>query len=201
MKWKRDIIWIAILVGLVLFLIKPNSDSDREESLYLDLETIYETTDSTEIDFINCFHHLDTLKSLQTIGCSNQFYSYLDEETLLAIRFPKNQYYLGCHELNIKHVSDIEPVVQLLIYEKGKAHLGNRCTCFQIEDEPEPIDTFSVASAQLSIGGTFAIDSLWNSTLLKSVWFEHAEFRSKKGEKRTISNQLFWRIPDLGTAG
>ena len=185
-----------VLLGILIIgkfnSFKLNTTNKIDEVSYID-------SLKNKINIDSCFNLIDTSNQHMTIGCVNHFYTLLDDATVISTQFPRSESFLGCE--NIIFNPPGYKAIQLLIYEKGKAHLENVCTCLINTEAPKPIKTYTLISGDLLIVGIAPPDTFWNGTPFKSTLFEKAIFQSADGDQKIIRNKLFYNIPDMGQSG
>lgn len=139
----RDNIYLVILLSLIsisVFIFYSQSSSDYSDS---DDRPTVPTKESDNIKYKidSCFNAVDTSLQLPALGCANNFYVLVDDQTVISIEFPGGETYIGCSKIIMAPPYNYN--IQIQQFEKGTANLQNRCTCIINDKAPKPIETYN----------------------------------------------------------
>ena len=177
-----------LVAGLKVLRFKPEITKETE---YEKINTISKSFD--------CFEEIDTSKRLISVGCGNAFYALVDSQHVLKIQFPNSKNYIGCSKFLVDTIYEQE--MYLLKYDRGRAHLGNICSCIRFNDAPKPIKKLKIKEGKLIIAGSQNPNKADSNLSLKTIWIESAVFSDSLGIKEKITDKLLFKIEDLGIVG
>ena len=152
--------------------------------------------------FSDCFNSADSSYKQEAIGCSNTYFKVVNDRYVLKIILPSSLNTISsCKEIEIDS-SNNNLQVTLIIYRKGDASLANICTDIQITNAPIPLRSIQKCSGKFKLGIDEYIDYYGNMRPSVSILVESLIFWDEMTQQEIkITNELFWKVLDLGFAG
>ncbi|MDF1696684.1 MAG: hypothetical protein P1U56_12660 [Saprospiraceae bacterium] len=194
-KVTLSLIMVILCISIVVYNINPN----LSRRLLPPIPSCFESPQEKEIAKKNCLSQIDTTHQLPAFGCGNWFYSILDTERILQIRFPATDQFNTCSPFTIDSV--FQQDLYLIKFPKGKAHLQNKCTCLINDSAPQPIESYKIVTGELIIAGSPSPKKTYNDLPLKTIWIDQAIFRSESGSIEKVENKLLYKVIDIGPIG
>lgn len=151
-------------------------------------------------DLFSTFGKVDSVQILESIGCYGGYFGRLDSKYVLKI---PSSIYSEEKGTTTYSLDELGEPCELIIFNKGEAHLGNICTdLIQIGlPKANRILTTTTGKIKVYIGNP---EPLWRDTVnnayveIERMTFFDSESNQKKIE---IKHKYLWKVVNLGTPG
>lgn len=142
-----------------------------------------------------CFESIDTTQFQETKACSGYYYKKIKNKFVLEIRYDSIIQFDSCIHVYIDTINS-NKFSKLFTYKDGDASLFIFCNDYG--DDHVPITSSDKAFGDFYI----RFYKSHNNGPTVSIWINTLTFIDpKSGQKTTISNELLWKIEDLGFYG
>lgn len=152
-------------------------------------------------DFEIKFAHADTTKAGESVACIGGIYKLINDKYVIHFTSELPVQFDSCYTIDFKDINR-KLKAELLIFTNKKSNLVNICTDLISPNNPEPLRTAYTESGKVLFGYSNPTKLYGNQTQSSSIWIKELIFVDPKtGEKIKISNELLWKVLDLGTPG
>lgn len=138
---------------------------------------------------------------LSTVGCTAGNYLLIDDTYVLKFH---HDYVIedGYSRQVSTNDSYVDHIAELMVYEKGRAHLGDRCTDILMDSVSQPLMVLKNCRGDLTIGKTHRTNRFGVDVSELSVRVDELIFRdSTSNTKFRIQDVVAWKIENIGAPG
>lgn len=186
-----------IIFIVVVIILSSACDNPKESGIFDNVKDTI-VIDNTAENVINkdVGAYLDTSKAGEALGCASGFFKLLNKDMVLRIG------HAIVTDKKTGTTVDSTCDIELLLFEKGKAHLQDICTDVIADNLSKPIESIKVNKGAIKSVSTEKVEYYGNKTYKLTIIFENLIFiHPKSGTVIEIKNELYYKVLDMGISG